>query len=148
MRPRQPSPPPLTTSTTALAGASGAAAVDNAAPDTAAMYLSRKSFLLRLAGGAWALSVAGCGGGGDDDAPPAAQCSATIEGNHGHTLVIPPADLDATSPRTYDITGSSGHAHTVTFSAAQLAALKAGSPVSVTSSLGAGHSHAISERCT
>jgi hypothetical protein len=108
------------------------------------MDLTRKSFLLQLAGSAWAL--AGCGGSDDDEAPPSA-CSPGIGSNHGHVLAIPAADLDATSARTYDITGSAGHAHTVTFSAAQLAALKAGNAVTLASSLTSGHSHPIDGRC-
>jgi hypothetical protein len=110
------------------------------------MALTRKRFLLQLAGGAWALAAAGCGGGDDDDAPPLA-CSGTIANNHGHALVIPEADLDATTARTYDIAGSAGHTHTVTFTPAQLAALKAGSTVTVTSSLASGHSHEVGGVC-
>lgn len=112
------------------------------------MTVSRKEFLIRLAAGTWTLMVAGCGGGGDDDDAPPLACSASIDGNHGHVLNIPVADLDSAVARTYDITGGAGHAHTVTFSAAQLASLKSGNSVSVSSSLSSGHSHAISERCT
>lgn len=110
------------------------------------MSLTRKRFLLLLAGGAWTLAATACGGGDDDDAPPLT-CSGTIALNHGHVLVIPEADLDATTARTYDIAGSAGHAHTVTFTPAQLAALKAGSTVTVTSSLNSGHSHEVGSSC-
>lgn len=117
------------------------------------MAITRKTFLLLLPAG-WVLAA--CGGGGDDDngapmpPPPAGgQCGVTIAGNHGHVLVLPLADLDSPTARSYDIQGSAVHTHSVTFSAAQLAMLKAGQVVSVTSTAfsGDGHSHVLSERC-
>lgn len=116
------------------------------------MPITRKAFLIQAAGGGWLLATAGCGGGGGDSsnppAPPAGSgCAATISDNHGHTLAIPAADLDSTTEKIYDIQGSAGHTHSVTFSAAQLAQLKAGSTVSVTSSAEPGHDHRIGERC-
>jgi hypothetical protein len=116
------------------------------------MTVSRKTFLLQLVGGGWALAAAGCGGGDDYDSPAPTSCAATIAGNHGHVLAIPVADLNSTVARTYDILGTATHTHSVTFSAAQLAALKAGNSVTVTSTVtgsdALAHSHAISERCT
>ncbi len=55
--------------------------------------------------------------------------------------------LDSLTPRTYDIQGGAVHTHSVTFSAAQLAQLKAGSMVTVTSSVGDGHQHTVTEAC-
>jgi hypothetical protein len=119
------------------------------------MQIDRKTFLLQAAaGGAWILTLGGCGGGGSDNnastpVPPAAGgCSATIDANHGHELSIPSADLDATTPRTYRIQGSAAHNHDVTFSAAQLAQLKAGQQVVVVSTIAFDHSHTVGERCT
>lgn len=120
------------------------------------MAITRKAFLVQwlpAAGGAWLL--AGCGGGGGDDdgtamppPPSGGQCGVTISGNHGHVLNLPIADLDSTTDRTYDIQGSAPHTHSVTFSAAQLAMLKAGQTVSVASSAFTdGHSHLLTERC-
>jgi hypothetical protein len=117
------------------------------------MPISRKVFLAQLSG-SWLL-VSGCGGGGTDGSPapapppPAAGggCTATILANHGHVLVIPAADLDSTTGKTYDIRGSADHTHGVTFSAAQLAQLKAGQAVSVTTSSTLAHTHTISETC-
>jgi hypothetical protein len=112
------------------------------------MPISRKAFLIQLAGGGWLLATAGCGGGGGDANPPAGSgCSATISDNHGHVLAIAAADLDSAIDKTYTIQGSASHTHSVTFSAAQLAQLKAGNTVSVTSSMAEGHDHRISERC-
>lgn len=113
------------------------------------MTVSRKKFLIQVGSGALALVTAGCGGGGDDpDSSGGVACVASITGNHGHVLTILPADLDSPTARTYDIKGDATHSHTVTVTAAQLAQLKAGSPVSIVSTVGAGHSHEISGRCS
>lgn len=117
------------------------------------MPISRKAFLIQAASGGWLLATAaGCGGGGGDSgtppAPPAGvACAATISDNHGHVLAIAAADLDSTTDKSYDIQGSAAHSHNVTFSAAQLAQLKAGNTVSVTSTMTLSHDHRISERC-
>ncbi len=114
------------------------------------MSISRKTFLIHLTSAGWLL--ASCGGGGGDDnsanPPPGGGCGATISGNHGHTLVIPAADLDSTTAKTYDIQGGAAHAHSVTFSAAQLAQLKGGATVMVTSTFTIDHEHQVGERCT
>jgi hypothetical protein len=113
------------------------------------MSSTRKTFLLQLASGG-GLLVIGCGGGGDST--PAQQaagggCSAAIAANHGHVLTIAAADLNSTTDLTYDIQGSATHNHKVTFSAAQLAQLKAGTAVTVTTFNGPGHEHSITESC-
>lgn len=118
--------------------------------------VTRKAFLGNLAGGAVLLVLGGCGGGGGDYAaapapapgPAGVGCGASISGNHGHVLSIPTADLDSTTPKTYDIQGAADHTHQVTFSAADLANLKAGRTVNVVSTTTLAHEHAISETCT
>lgn len=118
------------------------------------MTISRKMFLVQLVGSGWVLAGTGCGGGGGDAAPAPAPapagggCGATIAGNHGHALAISAADLNSAVDITYDIHGSADHTHSVTFTAAQLAQLKAGNAVVVTSSTTFAHDHSISERCT
>lgn len=119
------------------------------------LIVTRKQFLDHLAGGSVVLLLGGCGGGGDSagapaPAPspaPAGGCSANILGNHGHVLTIPQADLESTTARTYDILGNADHNHTVTFSATDLANLKAGQTVTVQTSTTLAHSHSISETC-
>ena len=59
---------------------------------------------------------------------------------HGH-------DLDLATAQTYEIGGASPHTHQVTLGAAQLASLKAGGVVAVTSSLAEGHAHAVTVNC-
>ncbi|MEK8032148.1 hypothetical protein AACH06_15075 [Ideonella sp. DXS29W] len=117
------------------------------------MDISRKRFLGALGAGTVALWLQACGGGGgsddgDDGSPESCGASgASIGSNHGHSLTIAEADLSATSDKTYSIQGSSGHDHTVTFTPAQLAALKSGRSVSVTSTTAAGHSHTVTASC-
>ncbi|HSW27681.1 MAG TPA: hypothetical protein VLJ62_33305, partial [Burkholderiaceae bacterium] len=87
--------------------------------------------------------------GGNPAPLPTSSCSESIVGNHGHVLTIPVADLDSQTPKSYDIAGAAGHNHQVTFSAAQLAQLKAGTAVTVTSTAfaGDGHTHSVTVDC-
>lgn len=117
--------------------------------------ITRKTFLVRLAGGGLAFGLGGCGGGGssgggETQAPAAHACGAQVTVNHGHHLDVPFEDLDSTTDRTYDLAGAPDHMHTVSLSAAQLALLKAGQSVTVTSSVasaGPGHTHAVTVSC-
>lgn len=117
-------------------------------------HITRKQFLGRLAGGTVVLLLLdACGGGGDDDGggmaqPPASTCgAASISDNHGHALSIQKTDLDSTVDKTYSIMGSATHSHSVTLTVAQLAQLKAGNMVTVTSSTADAHSHEVTVRC-
>lgn len=116
--------------------------------------ISRKAFLHQLAGGGVALGLAACGGGGGANGPVvAASCgNEDITANHGHTLTVPRADLDSTTPRSYSIVGAAVHDHLVTISVAQFAQLRAGQVVVVTSTeaLFQGvtpHAHDVTVRC-
>lgn len=70
-----------------------------------------------------------------------------ISGNHGHTLVVPEADLDSTTTKTYDITGAADHAHFVSLTPAQLQLIKAKTAVVVNSSINLSHSHEVTTNC-
>ena len=139
------------------------------------MTTNRKLFLAQLA--TMTLVLTGCGGGGDSAAPAPAPGPApgpvpgpppptpppppppppppsattcgvfTFTANHGHTLIISRADLDSALSRTYSIIGTSGHDHQITLTATQLAQLKAGGTISVTSFFGPGHEHQMSGGC-
>ena len=121
------------------------------------MSITRKQFVGGAAAGSVLLLFQGCGGGGgsagNPPAPPPAgsvcgSSDAQISGNHGHTLAIASADLDSMVDKTYSILGAAGHDHMVTFTPAQLAQLKAKQPVTVTSTVGVGHSHNVTATCT
>ncbi len=83
------------------------------------------------------------------DAPPAACTSTTssIGTNHGHQLMVSAADLAAGVDKTYDIRGTSAHPHTVVVTAAMFAMLERGQMVTATSTVDAGHDHAVTIRC-
>lgn len=131
--------------------------------------VTRKEFLVQvvqLASGGVLLTLGGCGGGGGggsgysaSPAPspspspspsPGQSCGSTgtaIVGNHGHVLTIPAADLNSAVNMTYNIQGTADHNHTVTFTPAQLAQLKAGTAVTVTSTTIQAHSHDVTTNC-
>ena len=128
------------------------------------MNRSRRLFVADTAGTAVALMLGGCGGGGDYMSPPppptpapvpppppptpALLCSATnISANHGHALAIPSGDVDSTVDMVYNIMGAADHIHLVTLTVAQLAQLKAKTAVTVTSTVGVGHTHAVTVSC-
>ncbi|MBX3635653.1 MAG: hypothetical protein KF683_09750 [Rubrivivax sp.] len=115
---------------------------------------TRKEFLAQMAGGGLLLALGGCGGGGggsESSAAPRAGCLRfTFTANHGHELVIPTADLDSTSARTYSVQGSGPHDHLVTITAAQFAALKAGQAIAATTTEGGlapAHTHDMAGTC-
>ena len=84
------------------------------------------------------------------DAPPAMACTtatASIGANHGHALVVSQAEVAAGVEKSYNIQGSSGHAHTVVVTAAMFATLKASRMVQTTSSTGSSHTHSITVTC-
>lgn len=125
------------------------------------MTMTRKGFLGAAAGSTVMLFLQACGGGGSDSGSPAPapappsgpgpqSCGSSggqIAGNHGHVLVIATADLDSTTAMTYDIQGQASHSHSVSFTPAQLQALKAGQAVVVTSTTDSQHSHVVTAGC-
>ena len=66
-----------------------------------------------------------------------------ISANHGHSLVVSPADVAAGVAKTYSIQGAAGHDHLVTITAAQFARLGAGQTITIPSTNGAGHTHSV-----
>ncbi len=125
-----------------------------------ATSLTRKQFLRVLirgtaagvAGGALLAACGGDDGGASPDAPGGTgNClqngtAVSISANHGHTLAVPMADVQAATPKTYDIQGSSGHPHSVTLTAAHFQTLSQNGRVTVSSSLG-DHVHSITVSC-
>jgi hypothetical protein len=62
-------------------------------------------------------------------------------------LTIPAADVDSTTFKTYSITGSADHPHTITLLPIQLAQIKAKSSVTVNSTTEFGHFHEVTVNC-
>ncbi len=67
--------------------------------------------------------------------------------NHRHVLVVPFEDVKAGVEKSYDISGASGHQHTVTLSPEQMKGLLAGQDVRIKSSLDHQHAHRILVKC-
>jgi len=70
----------------------------------------------------------------------------SIAGNHGHVLVVSKADILAGADKTYDITGSAGHSHSVTVTAADFTNLAANQGITELSTT-TGHNHSITVNC-
>lgn len=70
-----------------------------------------------------------------------------ISANHGHSLVVAPADVAAGVAKTYSIQGSAGHDHQITLTPAQFSALSSGHKVTVVSTNDLGHTHTVTVSC-
>ena len=119
------------------------------------MKMTRRQFLGAVGAGA---ALAACGGDDDGATPDAGNAgrncatngtSATIGSNHGHTLVVTASEVASGAEKTYDITGTSAHAHSVTVTAANFATLQsnANGSIMLTSTSGGGHTHSVTILC-
>lgn len=63
--------------------------------------------------------------------------------NHGHWLSVSEQEIAAGIQKTFTITGTSGHAHQVTLTAADFLQLQANQSVTVVSTSGGGHTHSV-----
>ena len=123
--------------------------------------LDRRAFgheaALALLGGA-VVTLYGCGGGGSGGysspvspstpAPGASVSGASdatgaISSNHGHAAVITAAQLTAGNGLRVDIRGEADHNHSVELTATQVSQVRAGTRVSLDSTDGQGHRHAV-----
>ena len=71
---------------------------------------------------------------------------ARVGQNHGHVFVVSAADVTAGVEKTYDLTGTAGHAHSVTLGAEHWTRLRAGEIVRI-SSTREGHQHRLLIKC-
>jgi hypothetical protein len=115
------------------------------------MKLSRRQFLGTVALGT---AAAACGGDDGGNGGGNRDCvmngtSAQISGNHGHSITVSMADVMAGVDKTYDISGSSAHSHSVTVTAANFASLMSNpdGSVMVTSTSGNAHTHTVTILC-
>lgn len=70
-----------------------------------------------------------------------------ISSNHGHTLAVAKADIDAGLEKTYSIQGSSGHNHTIVVSSANFETLKSSKTIQIESSRDNSHRHDVTVTC-
>jgi hypothetical protein len=127
-----------------------------------AMTMTRKEFLDSFAGMAKAAAaiagiaaIASCGGDdGPADAANTGNCATngtidSIASNHGHVLMVSAADVTAGVQKMYDISGTAGHSHMVTVSAAMFTMLQGNHAVTTLSTTGGtpGHNHSVTITC-
>jgi len=127
--------------------------------------MDRKAFIQKTMGAMLialpAYSLIGCSSSDNDsdtnpdhnpNPDPQGNCLAngtksTIAANHGHSLTVSTADVQAGAQKIYSIQGSSGHNHEVTITAANFNSLKSNSSITVDSTSGDGHTHSVSVSC-
>ncbi|HOX27291.1 MAG TPA: twin-arginine translocation signal domain-containing protein [Candidatus Krumholzibacteria bacterium] len=112
--------------------------------------MDRRDFLKNAGvASAWlwvAVHVSGCG---DDDEGPtdpggnAGDVAGQISANHGHTVTITEAQINAASGVTLTLTTGNGHTHTVDLTAPQVVSIGNGGEVSATSTSDGGHTHLV-----
>jgi hypothetical protein len=110
--------------------------------------MNRRQFTVEAAmallGGA-AITI-GCGGGGSSPTastpPPPQDALGTVDTNHGHAALITSAQLVAGAALELDIRGTSGHTHSVSLSADDIAGIRSGARVQKQSS-GNSHTHTV-----
>ena len=73
--------------------------------------------------------------------------ASNISGNHGHTLTVSKADIEAGADKTYSIRGSANHDHEITISATDFANLKNNMQVGENSTTVQSHSHTVTISC-
>jgi hypothetical protein len=91
------------------------------------------------------------GAGGEASGAGAASVSSceteSISSNHGHELVVPPANVQLGEEKSYDITGTADHPHTVTLSTSAFETLRQGGTVTIASTTDSFHSHDVTVTC-
>lgn len=88
----------------------------------------------------------GGGGGGADAAAATSFMSASVGGDHTHSLTVQCSDLSSSNDVTYTASSGGGHSHSVTITAADLATINGGGTATVMiSDLGHTHTWMISK---
>ena len=112
------------------------------------MDLTRKQFLMLLAGSA---AAAACGGSSSPQGP-SGNCAANgtnvqIAQNTGHVLVVSKQDIAAGVDKTYVMTGDPSHTHNITLTAADFAELQKNVGVGEVTTINSGHDHQVTISC-
>ncbi|MEO7957345.1 MAG: hypothetical protein ABIW76_11715 [Fibrobacteria bacterium] len=99
--------------------------------------ITRRTFLGTAAAALFAgvvIQITGCSTE-DKEGSPAGNITGSISDTHSHSAVVTKAVLDSGGAAVIDIRGSATHTHTVSLSGDDMAALKAGHHVMMTSSI-------------
>lgn len=73
--------------------------------------------------------------------------SSSISSNHGHSVLVSKSDVLAGVDKTYNITGTANHAHSITVTAAHFETLKKNQSVTVSSTNDGNHTHSVLIQC-
>ncbi len=120
--------------------------------------MDRKTFIRKLTGatliGIPFYSILSCSDSDSDLVPDIVDKNCLSNGtvssvgsNHGHSITVSKADVDAGVEKQYSIQGSSTHNHMVTISESNFSSLKSNQQIQITSTLDGGHTHSVSVSC-
>jgi len=127
--------------------------------------MRRKTFIKKATGtmllGIPIYSILSCSGSEEDPLPPNTPAppavpkdclgngtAASIGSNHGHSVAVSKADVEAAVDKEFSIQGTSGHDHSITVLASHFLTLKTdNTPVAITSTSGNGHTHSVTISC-
>jgi hypothetical protein len=84
---------------------------------------------------------------GDEPKIACERVVARVGTNHGHTFVVPAADAKAGGDKTYDLTGTANHGHSVTISSDDWKRINKGEIVRMPCSKEGGHLHRLLIKC-
>lgn len=73
--------------------------------------------------------------------------ASSITNNHGHSLTVSKADIEAGVDKTYSIMGSADHDHEITITAADFSTLKNNMQIGENSTTVQSHSHSVTISC-
>lgn len=73
--------------------------------------------------------------------------ASNITNNHGHSLIVSKADIEAGTEKTYSIQGAADHDHMITITAADFSTLKSNMQIGENSTTVQSHSHTVTISC-
>lgn len=73
--------------------------------------------------------------------------ASSISNNHGHSLTVSKADIDAGVSKTYSIMGTADHDHQITITATDFNTLKSNMQIGENSTTVQSHSHSVTISC-
>jgi hypothetical protein len=89
------------------------------------------------------ITITGCASYEMGPSPPPGDREGVVSANHGHRAIVTAAQLNSNSTVRIDMRYQATHNHTLTLTAAELAAIAENARVVKTSSVDEGHSHTV-----
>ncbi len=120
--------------------------------------MDRNTFIKKITGAIFInipfYSILSCSGSDNDPAPEIVDKNCLLNGtvgsvssNHGHSISVSKADIEAGVTKQYNIQGSSNHSHSVTVSESDFTSLKSNQQIQLATSSGGGHTHSVIISC-